>query len=196
MQLSTAKPSTRSHHLTFLRSWMADPLQVAAIAPSGDALARLITREIDLSHAPVLELGPGTGVFTQALLQRGLKQSDLTLVEFGESFAHLLRGRFPDATVLCMDAARACRSKAFGTTEFGAVVSGLPLLSMPLRTVVEIIVGALTCMRDDAAFYQFTYGARCPIPQRVLTRNNLKTTRVGRIIRNLPPATVYRIERA
>ncbi len=196
MSLNTRRRLAASHHLTFLRSWIADPLQVAAIAPSGDALARLITREIDLRHAPVLELGPGTGVFTQALLQRGLAQSDLTLVECSETFAPLLRGQFPQANVLCMDAARACRGKALGPTPFGAVVSGLPLLSMPLRTVVEIIVGAFTCVRDDAAFYQFTYGARCPVPQRVLTRYDLKVTRVGLIIRNLPPATVYRIARA
>ena len=73
--------------LLFARSLAANPRAVSAIAPSSPALADLITSEINPSAAPVLELGPGTGVFTEALLRRGIDESDLTLVEYGSEFA-------------------------------------------------------------------------------------------------------------
>lgn len=95
-----------SEYLHFLRSWVADPLRVAAVAPSGDSLSRLITQEILPSNGPVLELGPGTGAFTRALLARGIRESDLTLVEYGSDFALVLQHRFPHARVLWMDASK------------------------------------------------------------------------------------------
>ena len=116
--------------LFFLRAWTSDPLRVAAIAPSGPALAELITREITPECGSVLELGPGTGVFTRALLARGVRAEDLTLVENSADFAELLRIRFPKARVLRMNAARLYRHHLFDDAPVGAVVSGLPLLSM------------------------------------------------------------------
>lgn len=91
--------------LTFLKSWVAKPLQVAAIAPSGRALTDLMTREIGPSIGPVIELGPGTGVFTRDLLGRGVAPHDLTLIEYGSAFTDLLGSRFPGARVIQMDAA-------------------------------------------------------------------------------------------
>ena len=81
------------------------PRTVGAIAPSGTGLANLITSEITAATGPVLELGPGTGVFTEALLARGVKENDLTLIEYGSDFMRLLQARFPRARVLWMDAA-------------------------------------------------------------------------------------------
>src|SRR5262245_60027678 len=89
----------------FLRAWARDPLSIAAVAPSSPALARLITAEIKPDMAPVIELGPGTGVFTKALLARGLQQEDLVLIENEADFASLLANRFPQAKVLRGDAA-------------------------------------------------------------------------------------------
>ncbi len=91
---------------SFLRAWLADPRRVSAITPSGMALARLVTAEITPATGPVLELGAGTGVFTRALLARGVQERDLTLLEYGVDFARLLGERFPRARVLSMDAAR------------------------------------------------------------------------------------------
>lgn len=90
----------------FFRSWLAAPLRVAAVAPSGSALARIMTQDITSSTGPVIELGPGTGVFTAKLLERGVRPEDLTLVEYGANFARHLETRFPRARVLRMDAAR------------------------------------------------------------------------------------------
>ena len=64
-----------SDFFRFFRSWVADPLRVGAVAPSGDSLSRLITQEIRPSDGPVLELGAGTGTFTRALLARGIRET-------------------------------------------------------------------------------------------------------------------------
>ncbi len=179
----------------FFWSWTSDPLRVAAIAPSGESLARVMTREIGPSNGPVLELGAGTGVFTRALLAQGVRESDLTLVEYGSDFMRVLQVRFPQARVLWMDASQLGQHKLFPETNVGAVVSGLPLLSMSPRKVMSILNGAFGVMRPTGAFYQFTYGPRCPVPRPILDRLGLKAARVGGTVRNLPPAAVYRITR-
>ncbi len=187
-------PACGSDYFPFFRSWVANPLRVAAIAPSSATLARLMTREVLPADGPVLELGPGTGMFTRALLDRGVPERDLTLVEFGSNFAAMLQRRFPEASVLCMDAARIAKD-ARHTRAFGSVVSGLPLLSIPVRKVMAILVGAFTLLRAGGSFYQFTYGPRCPVPRPILDRLGLKAKRIGGTVLNLPPASVYRISR-
>lgn len=186
---------TASDSLSFFRAWISNPLQVAAIAPSGAALAELITSEISAETGPVLELGPGTGVFTRALLQRGVCESDLTLIEHADDFVRLLNHRFPIARVERMDASRLTQANLFDGAPVGAVVSGLPLLSMTPKKIIGILSGAFGYMRAGSAFYQFTYGPNCPVPRRVLDRLGLKATRVGRALMNVPPAAVYRISR-
>ena len=179
----------------FLRSWRCDPLRVGAIAPSGPALAAIMTAEVSAASGPVIELGPGTGVFTRALLARGVDEEDITLVEYGADFAPLLKVRFPRARVLQMDAAKLDSRDFCGDQAAGAVISGLPLLSMSTRKVMAILTATFACLRQGGVFYQFTYGPRCPVSRPVLDRIGLKAARVGHAISNLPPATVYRITR-
>lgn len=178
----------------FFRSWMTAPLRVAAIASSGKALARIITQDITPGTGQVIELGPGTGVFTAKLLERGLRPEDLTLIEYGETFARHLETRYPQARVLRMDAARVGDIEFRGTS-VGAVISGLPLLSMPDRKVIAILDGAFAHLRPGAAFYQFTYGPRCPVARPILDGLDLTATHIGRTLLNIPPAAVYRISR-
>jgi phospholipid N-methyltransferase len=184
-----------SDYVRFLRSWVADPLRVAAVAPSSEALSRLMTREIAAADGPVLELGPGTGAFTRALLARGVPESNLTLVEAGAEFARVLRRRYPQARVLTMDASHLALHKLYPDASVAAVVSGLPLLAMSPRTVMRIVAGAFTYIRPGGSYYQFTYGLRCPVHRPILDHLGLEARYVGGTVRNLPPAAVYRITR-
>lgn len=179
----------------FAKAFATAPRRVSAVAPSGAALAELITSEIDPRHGPVLELGPGTGVFTEALIARGIDEADLTLIEYGADFARLLADRFPAARILRADAARLAAQALFPHEKAGAVVSGLPLLSMPPRKIASILIGTFAHLRTGGALYQFTYGPRCPVPRPLLDRLGLKATFVGRALANIPPAAVYRITR-
>jgi len=181
--------------LSFFNAWISAPGQVGALTPSGGALAELIARDITPACGSILELGPGTGVFTRAFLARGVREEDMTLVEYLPEFAELLRLRFPKARVLCMDAAHLCHHNFFDKSSVGAVISGLPLRNMSARKVVSILRGAFKCMDAKGAFYQFTYGPVCPVPRLFLDRLGLRSTRLGRAVLNIPPATVYRITR-
>lgn len=181
--------------LPFFLSWIRNPLRVAAVAPSGAALAALVTQEISASTGPVLELGPGSGPFTYALLQRGVRERDLTLVEYGSDFVRLLQSRFPHARVLWMDAAWLDKHRLFENAPVGAVISGLGILAMSPRKVAAILAGAFGYLRPGGGFYQITYGPRCPVPDQVLDSLGLQATCIGQTYRNVPPASVYRITR-
>ena len=181
--------------LLFFRAWLSAPLRIASVTPSGRALSSLITAEISARTGTVIELGPGTGVFTQALLQRGVAEENLVLIEYSADFANQLSHRFPAAKTVQMDAAQLGKLPLQASVPVGAVVSGLPLLSMPLRQVLAILIGAFAHLRHGGAFYQFTYGPRCPIARPLLDRLGLKATYVGCALANIPPAAVYRITR-
>lgn len=180
---------------SFFLSWLSSPRRVGAIAPSSEMLAELITKEITPSSGPVIELGPGTGVFTYKLIEKGIPQQDLTLVEYGSDFARLLQIRFPGARVLWMDASRLGTARITEEGSVGCVVSGLPLLTMSPRKTVAILSGAFRYLRPNGVFYQFTYGPRFPVSRPILDRLGLKATLLDRTIRNLPPASVYRLTR-
>lgn len=96
--------SRTSDALIFSLAWCQAPFRVGALLPSGQSLANLITRDILPAHGPVLELGPGTGVFTSALLRKGFVPEDLTLIEVHSQFAELLSLRHPKAAILRIDA--------------------------------------------------------------------------------------------
>lgn len=180
--------------LSFWRNFINDPRRVSAVMPSGPALASLMTREITRHHAPVIELGPGTGVFTQCLIDRGIPEDQLILVEYGAAFADKLTHRFPLAKVQNLDA-RKLNTVTLGQEKAGAVISGLPLLSMPPQEVLQIVGSAFGHLSDNGVMYQYTYGMRSPIPAIVLDRLNLQVERIGFAKANLPPASVYRFSR-
>ncbi|MDQ2962122.1 MAG: phospholipid methyltransferase [Pseudomonadota bacterium] len=180
--------------LSFFLHWLTDPRQVGAVAPSSQALAAVITGEIEPRIAPVIELGPGSGAFTRALLDRGIPERQLALIEQSPRFAFALKRRFPDAQVLCVDAAALGSIDIFHGEGAGAGVSGLPLLLMSATKVSAILASAFTRLRPGGAFYQFTYGSRSPVPRSILERLGLAATLIGGTLVNIPPAAVYRIE--
>lgn len=181
--------------LRFFRAWLADPLSIGAIVPSSRSLAAAMISEITPDTAPVMELGPGTGVFTRALLECGIPEDRLILVERHPEMARMLRAKFPRAQVIESDAAHTDRLGLDEIGPVGAVISGLPLLSMPARKVIAIVDRAFSHIRPTGSFYQFTYGYRCPIPRLILDRLDLRAVKIGGTLANLPPAAVYRINR-
>jgi len=181
--------------LPFFLSLISNPLRISALAPSSKALAAAITAEISPEHAPVLELGPGTGIFTRALLGRGVAEERLVLVEADRRFATLLGSRFPKARILNIDASTLVSADPFGSEKAGAVVSGLPLLSIPGDKISAILEGAFACLRPSGAYHQFTYRPSSPVPQATLDRLGLTAKRSHIVVRNIPPAFVYRITR-
>jgi phosphatidylethanolamine/phosphatidyl-N-methylethanolamine N-methyltransferase len=180
----------------FIRSWLEKPLAIGAVTPSGRFLARTMARYVDTRiPGPVIELGPGTGPVTEALVARGVHPSRLVLVEFNPTFCRLLRSRYPEATVIQGDAY--ALKRLLGETleqPAAAVVSGLPLLTKPLRTRVRLITEAFGLMQSHAPFVQFTYSmTTSPIPK---TLPRVQAEASPRIWMNLPPARVWAYRKA
>ncbi len=136
----------------FLKSWLRRPMRTGAVAPSSNALARLITRDIVAGAGPVIELGPGTGAFTRCILAKGVPENALTLVENSPDFTVLLRLRFPEARLLDMDVTR-MRSwqDPWQSIQAQAVISGLPLLTMGLRAQWNVVGACMQGLRAGAA---------------------------------------------
>jgi phosphatidylethanolamine/phosphatidyl-N-methylethanolamine N-methyltransferase len=174
----------------FIRSWLERPLSTGAVTPSGRVLARTMARYVNPNLAgPVVELGPGTGPVTEALLAEGIEPERLLLVEFNPHFCQLLRTRFPAATVVQGDA-YGLRRLLGGILQqpAAAIVSGLPLVTKPIRMRLRLLRDALELLRPGAPFVQFTYAVVPPIPKRLA---GVRAEASERIWKNMPPARVW-----
>jgi phosphatidylethanolamine/phosphatidyl-N-methylethanolamine N-methyltransferase len=173
----------------FIGSWIKKPLAVGSVTPSSKPLARAMAQYVDVhGDGPVIELGPGTGPITEALIEHGVKQSRLVLVEFNPTFCQLLRQRFPEATVVQADAYRLHEALAeYARHGVSAIVSGLPLMTKPLRTRMRLLREALALLAPHAPFVQFTYAVVPPIPK----LSGVRVEASERIWRNMPPARVW-----
>jgi phosphatidylethanolamine/phosphatidyl-N-methylethanolamine N-methyltransferase len=176
--------------MQFIRTWMEKPISTGAVMPSSRVLARAMARYVDPnSTGPVIELGPGTGPVTEALVRHGVDPARLVLVEFNPDFCRLLRTRYPAATVVQGDAYRLRRVlENYVDEPAAAVVSGLPLVTKPLRTRLRLISDAMTLLAEGAPFVQFTYAMLPPIPKEL---SGIRAEASELIWMNLPPARVW-----
>jgi phosphatidylethanolamine/phosphatidyl-N-methylethanolamine N-methyltransferase len=184
------KPPRLDDEVRFLRSWIEKPLHMGAVMPSGRVLARTMAQYVNIdSSEPVVELGPGTGAITNALIEHGVDQKRLVLVEYNPGFCALLRDRYPHAKVVQGDA-YALRDSLWNvlSTPASAVVSGLPLVTKPMLTRLKLIRDAFVALAPGAPFVQFTYSVAPPIPKSL---PGVSTEASERIWMNLPPARVW-----
>ncbi|MEE1655573.1 phospholipid methyltransferase [Microvirga sp. CF3062] len=174
----------------FLRSWLERPLVMGAVTPSGKILARTMASYVDPRiPGPVIELGPGTGPVTDALIRRGVAQDRLVLIEYNPEFCRLLKRRFPKATIIQGDAYDLKETLAGILAEpAAATVSSLPLFTKPMDQRLDLLEVAQEMMHPGAPFIQFTYAVVPPVPAR---SDSYSARASNRIWRNLPPARVW-----
>lgn len=186
--------------LTFFRQWLKNPLSVAALSPSGKQLARLMVRELPDTAQRIIELGGGTGVFTQAMLDHGVLPERLLVVELNAELHRFLQQRFPKVGVVCGDAREL--PALVGERGFDrdgpvdAVVSGLGLLSMPRTLQRDILQAAFSVLAPEGRLVQFTYGPVSPVSRETLDELGLTVRRGGFAWWNIPPASVFIYQRA
>jgi phospholipid N-methyltransferase len=186
---------TSSSALLFGREWLRSPLGVGAVAPSSLALAEAITQGLSDEHGAILELGPGTGVFTRALLGRGIPTTRIAAIEASEGFALALSRQLRGVTIIVGDAARVRCLSPFPRGEVGTIICGLPLLSMPQAKILRIVGGSFKALRRGGELRLFTYAASCPVPSGILDRVGLVARRSAFVPLNIPPASVYVLRR-
>lgn len=184
----------------FLKRWLRRPFATGAVVPSGrllaEAMARTTRAVIEGRPGHVVELGAGTGEVTKALLAAGITSERLVLVERDPEFATFLRRHFDGPRIVEGDAARLPALLAdHGLAPVAAVVSSLPLLSLPSEVVNGIVAGVFDALPRGGALVQFTYGPTPPIPRALRQRLRLDCVPGRRIWRNVPPAVVWTFTR-
>jgi phospholipid N-methyltransferase len=194
MDRSEAEQIYPAQFRQFFCSWILNPLTVGAVAPSSRTLAKLMVSGMH-SGARVMELGAGTGMVTRAILDRGVAQSDLHLVERNASFARLLKQRFPQAILLEEDATSLVDSTRELRGSFDFIVSGLPLVLFSRAQKHRMLEHSFDLLKPTGAFHQFTYGGRCPIRRHTLEGLDVSASLIGIAPFNVPPAFVYRLHR-
>ncbi|HUK60938.1 MAG TPA: methyltransferase domain-containing protein [Stellaceae bacterium] len=178
----------------FLSRWLKSPQWIGAVAPSSRGLARAMAREVAPRGAGyVVELGGGTGSITRALLERGVARDRLIVIERDYTLAAILRKRFPGVKIVRGDAGElSALLEPLGVVAVDAVVSSLPLLSMPKSLRRRIVAETVAVLGRDGAFIQYTYGVASPVPA---PEFGLKGEVADRIFLNFPPAVVWRFRR-
>ncbi len=184
----------------FLRRWLRRPFAVGAVMPSGKLLAEAIARTalsaLDGRAGHVIELGAGTGEVARALLAAGVAPQRLVLIERDPELARYLRRHFRGPRIIEGDAAALLRLlSSHGIETVGAIVSSLPLLSLPGDLVKRIVHGVFEVLPAGAAMVQFTYGPTPPVPRALREGLQLVGERGPRIWRNVPPAVVWTFRR-
>ena len=185
----TARTDTLNDNLRFLRALIARPKNIGAVVPSSRALGRAIARQLDPARpGPVLELGPGTGVVTAAILDRGIAPGRLTVIEYDPEFAAAIAARFLGVHVIQGDAFDLSRTLGGrGAEPFAGIVSGIPLLNFPIsrrRAYVEALTDRLL---PGAPLIQFSYGMHAP----VLPPAGHGVICAALVWANFPPARVW-----
>lgn len=181
--------------MRFFKGWMDKPRAVGSIVPTSSVTARKMASVVDPSSGlPVLELGPGTGVITKAILEAGVKPENLWSIEYSEDFVRHLRRDYPGVNFIQGDAFDLDATLGDKRdTVFDSVVSGVPLLNFPVPKRVAYVEDLLDRIPVGRPIVQITYGPVSPVPP---GRGNYTVEHFDFILRNIPPSRLWIYRRA
>lgn len=186
----------KSDLLPFWRAFLRDPQRIGAIAPAGRPLSEAMAREVLAVDHPgiVIELGAGTGSITRALFEIRHRMTELIAIEKTPELAMRLRQKFPGMRIHVHCASEVERLALPGHSPL-TLVSSLPFRSLPARDKHRLS-NAIARISEQTAHFrliQYSYFGRLPFPS---PTKNLVWRRRHTIVRNLPPATVWVLERS
>lgn len=181
----------------FLRAIIRDRRTVGAIAPSGRHLAACVVRSLGTLEpgSIIVELGPGTGIFTRAICRRH-PRCHVVAIEIDRYLANTLDRALPQARVIhgCATKIREHLQKlGLDPSRVAAVVSGLPLLVLPDNLPARILDEVTETLPEGARFVQFTYSR---LAWRRFTPQRLRFLRAYLVVSNIPPASVLVFSKA
>jgi phosphatidylethanolamine/phosphatidyl-N-methylethanolamine N-methyltransferase len=183
----------QGNKLLFWRRYLHRPLGIGALAPSGPSLAKAMIETLAPGDKDVIvEIGPGTGPFTRALLDAGIEPSRLILVEFDPEFVRHLRQRFAGVTVVQGDASQLPQLlKEHGHDTVPRILSGLPLRSMPNGVRSAITRAMAISLAMQGSLVQFSYFVAPPLAEAEVKACGLTGRRARAVMANIPPAFVW-----
>lgn len=176
--------------IRFFKTWIDRPKAMGAVLPTSSVTARrmasLITPGCD---DPVLELGPGTGVITKAILARGVKPEKLFSVEYTEGFIEQLQADFPKVNVIHGNVFQLDDVLPdMGGSRFDTVISAIPMLNFPVEKRVELLNELFDRLKPGRPIVQISYGPVSPIPPDWQTYS---VEPFDWMVRNIPPARLW-----
>lgn len=179
-----------NEEIRFFRGMMQGPKTVGAIAPTSSVTARRMASIVNpASGLPVLELGPGTGVITKAILARGVEPENLVSVEYSEDFYHHLTDSYPRVQFVHGDAFKL--DKTLGVLSgqtFDCVISAVPLLNFPMHARVALIEDLLSRVPAGRPVIQISYGPMSPV---IAKPHSYHIQHFDFVVRNIPPAQLW-----
>ena len=196
---SNKEYSLLGEKLTFLKTFLRQPTHIGAIAPSSPDLVRTMVDSFDWTdiHAAI-EYGPGTGVFTEAILKKINPNAKFFAIEQSEEMVEATRKRCPEAKVIqnsVTNVQEICHEQSLKSVD--AIISGLPWAAFPDQLQTEIMDSMLKVLRPGGTFATFAYWQGLALPAGKRFGRRLKSTfssveRSETVWKNLPPAFVYR----
>lgn len=176
--------------IRFIKGMISTPKTVGAIMPTSARMAARMASIIDTgSGLPVLELGPGTGVITKAILDKGVKPENLVSVEYSSEFVRHLRGKYPGVNFINGDAFSLAETlENYRGQKFDCVISGIPLLNFPMHQRVKLVEDLLKLVPVGRPIVQFSYGPVSPV---VARPDSYVIKHFDFIVRNIPPAQIW-----
>lgn len=172
----------------FLKEFWKDKQMVGAICPSTCFLGEKMIENVDFDKArTIVELGPGTGVFTELILDRMHPDAKLLVFELNDSFYQNLAKRFNDPRVqIIHDSAEKIADYTDGK-KVDAVISSLPLMVFSEKLRNNVVNAAYDSLKKDGKYMQFQYS----LQSKKLLQSVYKTVSVKFTMKNFPPAFVY-----
>jgi phospholipid N-methyltransferase len=182
----------RDHRLAFLRGFLERPTEVGSVIPSSRFLERRIVQSADLRRAKtVVELGPGTGGTTRALLRNMAPDARLLAIEINPRFIRLLRASIPDPRLIVHEGSAQEIAPALAEYDLpapDAVLSGIPFSTMNPRLGLDILRSVRESLAPGGRFVAYQFRDRVEsLGRRVFGTGSVQTE-----LRNVPPMRVYR----
>jgi phosphatidylethanolamine/phosphatidyl-N-methylethanolamine N-methyltransferase len=178
--------------MLFLSQWLARPREIGAISPSSPFLARAMVSQVLSVSGPIIELGAGTGSITRELIHSSIAPEQLLVIENSPKMVEQLKSQFPQIQIIQADAVH-LKSVLHrqGMGQPGAILSSLPLLSLPTRKRLQILAQIASVLPLDGRLIQFSYSPFSPISKNLMQRLAFTGQRVKFVPFNVPPASVW-----
>lgn len=135
----------------------------------------------------MLELGPGTGAVTRAILERGISDFEFVAIESDRRFVALLRQQLPRVRIVEGNALSFARLLGDEARGLRTIVSGLPVIGQAPELGRQLLRSAMAALRPGRPFVQFSYSVRPPLP----CPDGIEVRRAAIVWRNFPPMHIW-----
>lgn len=173
----------------FIKQFFKDKKMVGAVSPSSKFLGEKMLVNVDFSkEKTIVELGPGTGVFTDLIISRLAPDAKLLVFELNDNFFHSLNDRITDERVqIIHDSAEHINKYLESDQKADVIISSLPLMVFSQELREDVVNESYDCLKSGGQYIQFQYSTQ----SKKILQSKYKDVSIKFTVKNLPPAFVY-----